>query len=298
MSEAAFDIREYIARRAAEVNSALQELLDDYERDIPPRLCDAMRYPFESGGKRLRPVLCLAAGELAGGKSEDVMPAALALELVHTYSLIHDDLPAMDDDDLRRGRPAVHKAFDEATAILAGDAILTMAFDVIARSSMPAERRAKVAEELADAAGPSGMIAGQVLDLEYAERADCTIDDVLAIHTRKTARLITAAVRMGVIAAGGSAELLDALTRWGEDAGLAFQVADDVLDVTSTPEELGKSVGKDAAEGKLTAVSVLGAERASAYAVELKERAKAALNGIEGADIFLDMVDLFVQRSS
>jgi len=296
MRDGGFDIREYIAKRAEKVNAALEKLLEEYGKEYPPRLKEAIRYPLEAGGKRLRPVLCLAAAELAGG-GDEVMPVALSLELVHTYSLIHDDLPAMDNDDLRRGRPTVHKVFGDAMAILAGDALLTMAFEVIARSDIAPKRRVLVAEELARAAGPAGMVAGQVLDLEGEKKANGALDDVLAIHRNKTAKLITGAVRMGAIAAGGTKKLLNALTKWGENAGLAFQVADDVLDVTSTPEELGKSVGKDVTENKLTAVAVLGIDGARACADALAAKAKAAVAKIAGADVFMHMVDVFVKRS-
>jgi len=295
MPDGGFVIKAYIAERAEKVNAALKNLLEEYGTEYPPRLRDAIKYPLDAGGKRIRPVLCLAAAELAGG-GDEVMPAALALELVHTYSLVHDDLPAMDNDDLRRGRPTVHKVFGDAMAVLVGDALLTMAFEVIARSEIAPKRRVLVVEELARAAGPAGMVAGQVLDLE-GEKKNGNLDDVLAIHRNKTAKLITGAVRMGVIAAGGTRKLLNALTKWGENAGLAFQVADDVLDVTSTPEELGKSVGKDVSENKLTAVSVLGIEGARLCAEELAAKAKAAVAKIAGADVFVHMVDMFVRRN-
>ncbi|MBN1809932.1 MAG: polyprenyl synthetase family protein [Planctomycetes bacterium] len=290
-------MKHYIAEHAQRFNSALYGALEGLLAGVPAELAEAIEYPLKAGGKRLRPVLCLAAGGLAGGGFDDVFPAAAALEMVHTYSLVHDDLPAMDNDDLRRGLPTVHVKYGEATAVLVGDALLTMAFEMLAGCRLPAERRTALAAELAAAAGPGGMIAGQAMDLAGEGRADGTLEDVLGIHTHKTARLITAAVRMGVLAAGGGAELLGPLTVWGERAGLAFQVADDVLDATSTPEELGKSVGKDAAGGKLTAVAVLGTDGAAEYARRLASEASEAVSGVEGAEIFGDLAALFVHRS-
>ncbi len=235
----------------------------------PARLHEAMRYSVFSGGKRLRPILALAAFELSGGRGEGVMAAACATELIHAYSLIHDDLPAMDDDDVRRGRPTCHKAFGEALAILAGDGLLTLAFEIVAReASLPPERRVAVIEELAAANGSAGMVGGQVADME-GEGVEPSLDSITFIHTRKTAMPLRSAVRVGAIAAGAGESELGALSPYGEAIGLAFQIADDLLDVTGTVEEVGKAVGKDLARGKMTYPAVVGVDAASDRAREL-----------------------------
>ena len=199
----ASDIGAYIRERGKMVNTAIEHTMSEFGRGCPPKLLEAMRYPLLAGGKRLRPILCLAAAELVGGDVEEVMPVAVAIELVHTYSLVHDDLPAMDNDDLRRGLPTVHKVYGDAVAILVGDGLLTLGFEVIACSTLPAARRIRLVEELARAAGAAGMVAGQALDLEGEKTSGAGLDDVLNIHRDKTAKLMTAAVRMGVLAAGG-----------------------------------------------------------------------------------------------
>ncbi|MBV8233645.1 MAG: polyprenyl synthetase family protein, partial [Planctomycetaceae bacterium] len=209
----------------------LPEAADDPGVACPARLAAAMRYSVLAGGKRLRPVLCLMAAEACGADPHAALPAASALELVHTYSLIHDDLPAMDDDDLRRSRPTCHKAFDEATAILAGDGLLTLAFEVVARHVRPAEAAAGCIRTLAEAAGPAGMVGGQMADLEAQGRHDGTLAALEAIHRRKTGALLHAALRMGGIVAGGDAAQLAALDVYGQAVGLAFQIIDDLLDV-------------------------------------------------------------------
>jgi geranylgeranyl diphosphate synthase type II len=216
----------------------------------PARLAEAMRYSLLGGGKRLRPVLCLLAAEACGGDWDAAMPSACALEMVHTYSLIHDDLPSMDDDDLRRGRPTCHKAFDEATAILAGDGLLTLAFETIVRHTRPPEAAAGCVRALAEGAGPSGMVAGQMADLEAEGRDDPTVGALEAIHVRKTGALLRASLRMGGIVAGADAARLQALTSYGHAVGLAFQIVDDLLDVTGDEAKMGKRVNKDSGLGK------------------------------------------------
>ncbi|HHS83196.1 MAG TPA: polyprenyl synthetase family protein [Devosia sp.] len=226
---------------------------------IPTTLLDAMRHGALNGGKRLRPVLVMQAAGIFGLEPERTMNAAMAVELVHCYSLIHDDLPAMDNDDLRRGLPTVHKAFDEATAILAGDTLLAHAFDLLASEkchSDPAIRIALVAE-LAAGAGIRGMAGGQALDLE-GEKGGFTERDIARMQAMKTGALIRAAVRMGAILGGANTQQLKALTLFGEEAGRAFQLADDILDVTASPEQMGKATGKDAARTKPTLVSRIG----------------------------------------
>jgi len=234
---------------------------------IPPRLVEAIRYSLDAGGKRLRPALVLEAFAAAAAPSADrsaAVAAAAAMELVHTFSLVHDDLPAMDDDDLRRGRPTNHKVFGEALAILAGDAMMTLAFEVLA-SVKDAETSRRLTAELARAAGPAGMIGGQVLDMA-AEGVDSTRAQLEQIHRMKTAALLSASLRMGAIAGGASDDIIAALGIFGREMGLAFQITDDLLDETATPEELGKAVKKDAGRGKTTYPRLLGHDGSRAAA--------------------------------
>ncbi len=259
-----------------QVDAALDRLLPS-ENEWPGTLHKAMRYSIFCGGKRFRPILCMAAAEACGAAPEKALLPAVALECLHTYTLIHDDLPAMDNDDLRRGKPTSHKVFGEANAILAGDALLTFAFELLAQSS----NAAQLALELARAAGSRGVAGGQYEDLA-AENAAPDLERVRRIHIHKTARLIEASCRMGGIAAGASETHLSRLGRYGERVGLAFQIADDILNVTSTPEQLGKAAGSDAARGKLTYVAVVGLERAQQEAGELAEQAVRELEGLPG----------------
>ncbi len=240
------------------------------------RLAEAMRYSVLGGGKRLRPILVLMACQTCGGQPQDAITPACAVELVHAYSLIHDDLPAMDDDDLRRGRPSCHRAFDEATAILAGDALLTLAFELLAGVQPPA-RAAAMTVELARAAGPGGMLAGQMADIAL-EGTEPTPDAVHFIHTHKTAALMAASARLGAMAADAPGDLVERLGRYGEAIGLAFQVADDALDIESTSARLGKTVGKDAVTGKITYPAVYGLAASKERAAELVAKAIAELD--------------------
>ena len=246
-----FDLKIYMEERRCLVEAALDRFLPRAD-ERPAKLHEAMRYSLMGGGKRLRPILCLASAEAVGGKPDVAMVPAVALECLHTYTLIHDDLPAMDDDDLRRGRPTLHKAFDEGLAILAGDALQTLAFELLARAAVPAPYEpGRLVLELAQAAGSRGVIGGQVEDIA-AEGQSPDAGQLEFIHAHKTGQLIRAACRMGAIAAGARPEQLAALTTYAEKVGLAFQIADDVLNVTSTPEQLGKAVGSDAARKKMT----------------------------------------------
>jgi geranylgeranyl diphosphate synthase type II len=241
------------------VNAAL-EFYVLQSMDCPPRLQQAMSYSLLAGGKRLRPVLVMLACQACGGDPELALPAACALEMVHTYSLIHDDLPAMDDDDLRRGRPTNHKVFGEALAILAGDALLTLAFEVIATRVSPPEVAAACCADLASAAGAVGMVAGQVADLEAEESGQATLEMLEAIHRRKTGRLLCSALTLGARVAQADPETLTRLKEYGLLIGLAFQITDDLLDIRGNVEKVGKGVNKDAALGKLTYPSLLGVE--------------------------------------
>jgi geranylgeranyl diphosphate synthase, type II len=266
--------------------------------DCPARLQEAMAYSLLAGGKRLRPVLVLLACEACGGDLESALPAACAIEMVHTYSLIHDDLPAMDDDDLRRGRPTNHVVFGEAQAILAGDGLLTLAFEVLAADVRPSEIAAACCADLASAAGVCGMVGGQVADLEAAMRtfsrekrlekigegvqaaegpseADraALLEQLEAVHARKTGRLLACALSLGGRIARADAQLLDSLKKYGKLVGLAFQITDDLLDLTGDVQKMGKGVRKDADHGKLTYPSLLGEERSRRRACQLVEEA-------------------------
>ena len=276
-----FDLRSYLRERAAAVDALL-------DRSLPPAtarpaaLHEAMRHAVLAGGKRLRPILCVAAGEACGGDAACALQAGAAIELLHTYTLVHDDLPAMDDDDLRRGRPTVHVAFGEANAILAGDALLTLAFEWLAAVlSPPPWPPTQLVAELARAGGHAGVIAGQVEDIA-AEGQPPDADRLRYIHEHKTGDLLVAAVRMGGICAGADATAVERLTRYGRAAGLAFQVADDILNATSTAEKLGKAAGSDAARGKMTYVALHGVDRARAEARRLVDEAIADLAGLPG----------------
>lgn len=275
-------LAEYLADARSRVDEALGRFLPEVDAsgqgDVPARLAEAMRYSMLGGGKRLRPLLALMAAEACGADPESAMPAACALEMVHTYSLIHDDLPAMDDDDLRRGRATCHKAFDEATAILAGDALLTLAFEVAARHTRPAEAALACVRALAESAGPAGMVGGQMADLEAESRPDGDADQLEAIHRRKTGALLKAALRMGAAVAGASAEETEALDRYGRAIGLAFQIIDDLLDVQGDESKLGKRVNKDSELGKWTYPRFLGIEGSRRKAHLLAEEAVSALH--------------------
>ncbi|TAN37528.1 MAG: polyprenyl synthetase family protein [Verrucomicrobia bacterium] len=287
------DLTAYLATLRQEVETALDRYLpSDTER--PATLHRAMRYSLLGGGKRLRPVLCLASAEAVGDAHAVALLPAVALECLHTYTLIHDDLPAMDNDDLRRGQPTCHKKFGEATAILAGDALLTFAFELLARAT-PA---APLARELAEAAGSRGVVGGQAEDLAAEGRApDAALLDF--IHTNKTGKLIRAACRMGALAGGTNEKQLAALTTYAEKIGLAFQIADDVLNVTSTPEQLGKAVGSDAARKKMTYVALYGLEPARAKAAALIAEAQAALAPLGArAAVLVALAEFTVRRTS
>jgi geranylgeranyl pyrophosphate synthase len=269
------------------VEAAIERLLP--RADEPStRLHAAMRYSLQAGGKRLRPVLVLAAARLCGGRGADPLPAAVAIECLHTYSLVHDDLPCMDDDDLRRGKPTAHRAFDEATALLAGDALLTEAFLLLATSYAhdPALATGLVAE-LAGAAGSRRLIGGQMEDLRAERAGTGTAADLKYIHLNKTAAMIEASLALGARCAGAPESVVGVLRGVGRDLGLAFQVMDDVLDATADTATLGKTAGKDAKAGKLTYVSVHGLDAARAIARHHSDAAGAALASLPGDSAFL-----------
>ncbi len=265
----------------------LQERIDDClefmleDDDVPYRtLLQAMSYSLNAGGKRLRPALVLEFCRLCGGDEERALPAALSVELLHTYSLIHDDLPCMDNDDLRRGKPTNHKVFGECTATLAGDALQAAAFQMVLDAPLPDGRTLRCARLLARAAGPEGICGGQQMDLEWEGRA-LSEEELLQIHLHKTAALIRAACLMGVAAAGGTPEQEEAAAAFADHLGLAFQIRDDILDVTSTEEELGKPIGSDAANEKTTYVTLYGPDRCEELVLEHTRAARQALEQTE-----------------
>ncbi|MEZ6196468.1 MAG: polyprenyl synthetase family protein [Planctomycetota bacterium] len=246
-----------------------------------PEIVEAMRYSLLAGGKRLRPAMALATSEMLGGDLANVLPAACALEMIHTYSLIHDDLPCMDDDDLRRGRPTCHVKFGEDMAVLAGDGLSNAAFLLIARETRDKDLVASLVEELATAAGTDGMIGGQVLDMKHMGGAP-DLEVVREIHARKTGALIVASVRLGALAARADAEVLERVTRYGRLVGEAFQIVDDVLDVTADDATLGKSAGKDVEQGKMTFPACIGVEASREEALRLAAEGIAAIEGLDG----------------
>ncbi|MEQ1862680.1 MAG: polyprenyl synthetase family protein [Chthoniobacteraceae bacterium] len=269
-------LAEYLTARSALIDRALDRLLPRATAK-PATIHKAMRYSLFAGGKRMRPVLALAAAEACGGKIERAIPAACAVECIHTYSLIHDDLPCMDDDDLRRGRPTSHKVFGEGIAVLAGDALLTVAFEILAQAARtPRHPVAAQVRELADAAGSRWLIGGQVADLEGEGRTH-TGAELRYIHRCKTAALLTASLRLGAMSANAAPAKLAAITAFGKNLGLAFQVIDDILDVTQTTEKLGKTAGKDVAATKATFPAIYGLEKSRAEARKLTKAAHTAL---------------------
>lgn len=273
------DLKAYLASRQKEVDRALDRFLPK-EKAKPATIHKAMRYSIFAGGKRLRPILCLAAAEACGGKTKAALPLAAAVECIHTYSLIHDDLPSMDNDDLRRGRPTSHKVFGEGVAVLAGDALLTIAFEIAAQAEPT--RRYKTRDiilEIAAAAGSRKLIAGQVADLE-GEGQPIDRAGLRYIHENKTAAMLATSVRLGAMSANASAKHLGAITEFGCSLGLAFQVIDDILDVTQTSEKLGKSAGKDVAAQKATYPAVIGLPASRKEAQRLTSKAHAALEPI------------------
>lgn len=274
------DLKTYLKEQCQLVDGALDTYLPK-DTDIPHNLHKAMRYSVFAGGKRVRPILMLAACQAVGGNIKNAIPAACAMEMIHTYSLIHDDLPAMDDDDFRRGNPTNHKVFGEAIAILAGDALLTEAFKLLSdprfASTTSAEARIAVIREIATCAGSHGMVGGQVVDMESEGKSGIDLPMVQYIHTHKTGALIKASVVAGALAGEASVEQLAAITRYGEAAGLAFQIADDILDIEGTTEEIGKDAGSDQARGKATYPSVIGLSAAKEEAQAMMDAAMLAL---------------------
>ena len=263
--------------------------------DAPQKkLFESMRYSLLAGGKRLRPVMTQAFCELCGGTAEQALPFGAAVEMVHTYSLIHDDLPCMDNDDFRRGKPTNHRVYGETVAVLAGDALLTAAFAQIASADLPADRIVKAVQVLSECAGELGMVGGQILDMEAEERL-CTEEEVLAIQSRKTGALIAAACQLGVIAAGGTEAQLHAAYDYAHSLGLAFQIRDDVLDVIGDAQTLGKATGMDA--NKNTFVRLYGVDACNEMVQKETEKAIASLQIFENPSFLIDLAQSLVSRN-
>lgn len=292
------NLREYLAEQQRLVDAELDRLVPP-EAAVPSTIHRAMRYSLFAGGKRIRPVLCLAAARATGGEAPGMLPAACSLELIHTYSLIHDDLPSLDNDDYRRGKLTNHKVFGDAMAILAGDALLTFAFEVLSRSAAPDDRKVKLIAELATASGTvGGMVGGQVADLE-GEGKPPSAELLESIHRAKTGALLRASLRMGAIVAGASEAEYTALSTYGEHVGLAFQIVDDVLDVEASSETLGKTAGKDAQQHKITFPAVYGLAASKRMAEEQCALAHGALQPFGDRALRLhELADLIVHRSS
>ena len=271
-----FDFSSYLLKHKTSIEAALDESLGP---ERPEQLREAMRYSLLAGGKRLRPILCLAACEFVGGDPELALPTAVALEMIHTMSLIHDDLPAMDNDDLRRGRPTNHKVYGDAVAILAGDALLTRAFEMVSirTKGVPSERLLKIIGELSLVAGAPGLVGGQVVDLD-CEGKEVDLETLEYIHLHKTGALLKACVTCGALIGGADEKLLEALSIYARGIGLAFQIIDDILDVTASSEVLGKTAGKDLIADKTTYPKLLGLDESKKRAENLVREAKEALS--------------------
>ncbi len=288
-----FDLQQFLATRTKTVNAALDKFLPS-DKTRPATIHKAMRYSLFAGGKRMRPALCLAAAAACGGREADALPLACAVECIHTYSLIHDDLPAMDNDDFRRGKPTNHKVFGDGIAVLAGDALLTQAFEIAAQSrGWPRYPHQKIILEIARASGSLQLVAGQVADLE-GEGKKLSVAELRYIHERKTSALLCCSVRLGGMSANCTAAQLKALTDFGYHVGLAFQVIDDILDVTQTSEQLGKTAGKDTRSQKATYPAIVGLEKSRKIAENLTAKAFAALKIFKGKAIALEALAEFL----
>ena len=291
----AFNLDQFLVTRTELVNRALGRFLPS-EKTKPVTIHKAMRYSLFAGGKRMRPAVLLAAAEACGGRAEDAVPLACAVECIHTYSLIHDDLPAMDNDDFRRGKPTSHKVFGEGIAVLAGDALLTQAFEIAAQAKgWPRYSHADLVLELARASGSLQLVGGQVADLE-GENKKLTVAELRYIHERKTSALLCCSVRLGGMSANCPAPQLQALTDFGYNVGLAFQVIDDILDVTQTSEQLGKTAGKDVAVQKATYPSIVGLEKSRKIATQLTDKAFASLKIFKGKAVALEALAEFLLK--
>lgn len=287
-------LKEYLDEKKRIVDSALEEYLPK-QTGFSYEIAESMRYTLFAGGKRLRPVLCMASAETVGGSADIVLPVACAIEMIHTYSLIHDDLPSMDNDDYRRGKPSNHKIFGEGVAVLAGDALLTEAFCLLSGGirDLSPEKNLSIIHEISTAAGFQGMIGGQVADLR-AEGKKVNMESVDYIHTHKTQALIASSIRAGAIAAGAGEDDMRALSEYGRNAGLAFQIADDMLDIESSREVLGKDTGSDEGRKKATYPSLIGLEESREKTRILVENALSAINRFDERAEPLRMIATFI----
>ncbi|MBQ8298030.1 MAG: polyprenyl synthetase family protein [Ruminococcus sp.] len=289
-------LREYIGfteEKLKEYNKHTQE------SEAQKNLIDAMNYSLEAGGKRIRPVLVYAFCEALGGDYRKASAPACAIEMIHTFSLIHDDLPAMDDDDFRRGKPSCHKAFGEAMAILAGDALSVLPFEIIADDEfLTAQQKVKIISALAKAVGKDGMIGGQVIDMENEQRCDVDEENLRNMYRNKTGQLIAVSCVMGGICAGASENQLKTAAEYAYRLGLAFQIIDDILDVTSTAEVLGKPIGSDEAENKTTFVTLYGVEKAQEIASGITDEAMELLNEFENNDFLRELTEMLLKRKN
>ncbi len=295
------DIKSYLSRKKDIVDKTLEKLVPGGKK-FPPVVHEAMRYSLFAGGKRVRPILAIAAAEALGARTTDLLSVAASLELIHTYSLVHDDLPAMDNDDFRRGRPTCHKAYGEAVAILAGDGLLNLAFEVLSDprrvKTVPPARLILIIKEIATASGVNGMIGGQVADIQ-SEGRDIDFPVLEYIHTHKTGALIRSSVRVGALYAKAGKRRFTALTHYGELVGLAFQIADDILDITGKQEEIGKDVGSDLKKDKKTFPSFYGLEESRRRAVEVADKAIWSLREFDRkADPLRELAKYIVNRVS
>ena len=290
-----FNLQQFLATRTKTVNAALDKFLPS-DKTRPATIHKAMRYSLFAGGKRMRPALCLAAAAACSGREANALPLACAIECIHTYSLIHDDLPAMDNDDFRRGKPTNHKVFGEGIAVLAGDALLTQAFEIAAQAKgWPRYPHRDLILEIAKASGSLQLVAGQVADLE-GEGKKLFVNELRYIHERKTSALLCCSVRLGGMSANCTAAQLKALTDFGYHVGLAFQVIDDILDVTQTSEQLGKTAGKDTRSQKATYPAIVGLEKSRQIAEQLTAKAFAALKVFKGRAIALEALAEFLLK--
>ena len=291
------DMKEKLLASAAQVEHFLGDLLATDDKDLLS-LYASMRYSTLAGGKRIRPYLTLTTAKMFGGSVGNAIYFAAAIEMVHTYSLIHDDLPSMDDDDLRRGKPTNHKVYGEATATLAGDALLTGAFEILCAAPLSADARIAAVRTLSEAAGAEGMVGGQIMDLA-AEEQSPSFDTVIKTHSLKTGAMIKASVTLGLLAAGVTDEAtFRAFGAYAQYIGLAFQIVDDLLDVVGDEATLGKPIGSDAEEGKTTFMSFFTPDEARAYAEELTARAKAAISSYENSEDLCALADFLLARNS
>lgn len=295
-----FDLNEYLLSKKDDIEAALEASVKSSTPETD-KICESMAYSLMAGGKRIRPVLCIAACEMFGGTQEQAMPTAVALEMIHTMSLIHDDLPSMDNDDLRRGKPTNHIIYGEDVAILAGDALLSTSFQHVAEQTkdVPADRLLKVIIKLGKSVGPVGLAGGQVMDLECEGKQGVTLEDLTWIHTHKTATLLQVAVASGAILAGASDEEIASCEKFALNIGLAFQVADDILDVTASTEDLGKTAAKDLDADKTTFPKLMGLEESKAEARRLIDEAKESLEQFgDKAAPLLALADFIVNRKN